>query len=95
MSIETSYTEARANLASLCDKVVDDCETVIIKRRGRPAVALIAADELASLRETVYLLSSPANGLRLLTAFKRAEERTVAPMTIAELKREVGLDTTE
>src|SRR5687767_9342180 len=47
MAIQTTYTEARANLARLCDRVTDDRETVIIKRRGAADVALVAADELA------------------------------------------------
>lgn len=68
MSRVISYTRARANLDQLCDEVVDDRGTVIIARRGKPDVALIAADELASLEETAYLLRSPRNAARLLTA---------------------------
>jgi antitoxin YefM len=67
--------EARANLARLCDRVVNDRETVILTRRGKPAVALIAADELASLEETAYLLRSPRNAARLLTALNDALAR--------------------
>ena len=58
MSLEVSYSEARANLASLMDQVTDDCEVVVIKRRGRSSVALIDADELSSLMETEYLSTS-------------------------------------
>lgn len=72
MAIETSYTEARANFAKLCDRVTQDRETVIIKRRGAEDVALIAADELSSLEETAYLLRSPENARRLLTALNDA-----------------------
>ena len=50
--VQTTYSEARAKLAELWDRVTQDRETVIIKRRGAPDVALIAADELASLKET-------------------------------------------
>ncbi|TAD97046.1 MAG: prevent-host-death protein, partial [Oscillatoriales cyanobacterium] len=42
-------------------------------------VALIAADELASLIETVYLLRSPKNADRLLSALKQAKARTAKP----------------
>ena len=92
MAIETSYTEARANLARLWDRVVDDRETVIITRRGKPDVALIAADELASLEETAHLLRSPRNAARLLTALNDALERRGEPQTVAELRAELGLD---
>jgi antitoxin YefM len=70
--IQTSYSEARERLASLMDKATDDRETVIIKRRGHPDVALIAADELAGLEETAHLLRSPANAVRLFEGLARA-----------------------
>ena len=73
MTIETSYSEARANLASLLDRVTGDAETVIIHRRGKDDVALIAASELASLQETVHLVASRANARRLFDAMDRAE----------------------
>jgi len=44
MPVETTYTEARANFARYGDRAAADRETVIIKRRGAPDVALIAAD---------------------------------------------------
>lgn len=92
MAIHTSYTEARANLAKLCDEATDNCETVIIKRRGRKDVALIAASELSSLFETAYLLRSPANATRLMRAFNRARQGRLKPMTVDELRREIGID---
>lgn len=91
MTIQTTYTEARANLAHLCSRVTEDREEVIITRRGAADVALIAAEELASLRETAHLLRSPKNAARLLTALTRALERTEGARTAAELRREVGL----
>ncbi len=91
MAVETTYTHARANFAEYCDRASADRETVIIKRRGAPDVALIAADELASLEETAHLLRSPKNASRLLTALNRALQRSEKPQTLAELKRELGL----
>jgi antitoxin YefM len=92
MTIQTTYTQARSNLARLFDQVTDDREVVIIKRRSGEAVALIAADELSSLLETAHLLRSPANVQRLLAALARVAEQVIPPQTIAELRREVGLD---
>jgi antitoxin YefM len=92
LSTETTYTEARANLARLCDRVLDDHETVIIKRRGRPEVALIAADELRSLEETAHLLRSPRNAERLLAALNRASQRTERPRSVESVRSELGLD---
>ena len=89
MTLETTFTIARANLARLCDRVTEERETVIITRRGRAEVALIAADELASLEETAHLLRSPENARRLLTALNRALLRIEQPQTVASLRREL------
>jgi len=59
---------------------------------GAEDVVLISASELAGLQETAHLLSSPKNAERLLTALNRARERTVAPESVAALRRELGVD---
>jgi antitoxin YefM len=92
MTIQTTYTQARANLAKLCNRVTANREVVIIQRRGVEDVALISAAELTSLMETAYLLRSPKNAERLLTALTRAQHRIIEPQSIEELRREVGLD---
>jgi antitoxin YefM len=92
MSIETTYTAARANLAKLLDSAVEDREIILIRRRGAEDVALIAADELESLLETAHLLRSPRNAERLLSALQRARARTEHPQHLEELRAELGLD---
>ncbi|HLA78642.1 MAG TPA: type II toxin-antitoxin system prevent-host-death family antitoxin [Vicinamibacteria bacterium] len=89
--METTYTEARQNLARLLDRVVDDREVVFIRRRGRGRVGLVAAEELASLLETAHLLRSPRNAARLLSALQRALSKTGRPRTVAYLRRELGV----
>ena len=91
MTIQTTYTQARAQLATLLDEVTNNREVVIIQRRGAEDVALIAADELSSLLETAHLLRSPANAERLLTALARVRQHSGTPQSIADLRREVGL----
>lgn len=92
MTIEFTYTSAREQLASLLDRVTQDREVVIIHRRGNEDVAMIAADELASLTESAYLLRSPRNAERLLSALGRALENEGQPQSIDDFRREVGLD---
>jgi antitoxin YefM len=92
MPVQTTYTQARANLASLMDQVTHNREVVIIERRGAEPVALVSADELEGLMETAYLLRSPKNAERLLRALVRAQQEEGFPQTIDELKREIGLD---
>jgi antitoxin YefM len=91
MSIETTYTHARAHFAELCDAAAEDREVVIIRRRNAEDVALIAADELSSLIETAHLLRSPKNAERLLTALARARGRSEKPQRMEELRLELGL----
>ncbi len=92
MPIQTTYTQARAQLASLLDEATNNREVIIIQRRGAEDVALIAADELAGLIETVHLLRSPANAERLLATLARVRQRTGAAQALEALRAEVGLD---
>lgn len=92
MAIQTTYTHARARLASLLDEVTKNREVVIIQRRGSEDVAMITADELAGILETAHLLRSPSNAKRLLTALDRVRNLSGAPKTIDELRNEIGFE---
>jgi antitoxin YefM len=93
MAIETTYTSLRQNLARVLDQVVDDQETVIVRRKNSADVALIPASELAGLMETAHLLRSPRNAKRLLGALDRARRGKGRVMTVAKLRTELGLGT--
>ncbi len=92
MPVETTYTQARANLAHLLNRAVEDRETVIITRKGGPSAALISAAELESLVETAHLLRSPANAARLLKALQRALKGRPPGRSVAALRREMGFE---
>lgn len=91
MPIQTTYTQARANLAKLFNEVTENREIAIIKRRSGADVAVVAADELASLQETAHLLRSPKNARRLLQALTRAQAGMEKPQTTESLKEIIGL----
>ncbi len=91
MTTITTYTQARAELASLCDEVASTREPVIIRRRNAEDVALVSADELASLLETAHLLHSPKNAARLLAALNRAQNQKLPPSSLAGLREELDL----
>ena len=91
MPIQTTYTQARANLAKLFDEVTQNREIVIIRRRRGDDIAVVAADELSGLTETAHLLRSPKNARRLLQALARAQARTEKPQTMKALKEGIGL----
>lgn len=92
MAIQATYTQARANLATLLNQVTDNREVVIIQRRGCGDVAMISADELAGLFETAHLLRSPANAERLFAALDRVRKESGSPQTVDDLRKEVGFE---
>ena len=91
MPVETTYTGLRERLASVLKQVADDHEVVIVRRRRAKDVALVPAEELASLMETAHLLRSPKNARRLLAALRRAEGGTARPEPVEKLRQEMGL----
>ncbi|ANP73042.1 type II toxin-antitoxin system Phd/YefM family antitoxin [Cryobacterium arcticum] len=71
MAITASDT--RRSLAGLIERVnLDRVEIEIVSRRG--SAVLMTKDEYDSLTETGYLLSSPTNAERWLSAFTAARE---------------------
>jgi antitoxin YefM len=68
-----SYTESRARYAEVLDSVTDDREEVVITRAGHEPVVIVSLADYESLRETAYLMRSPANARRLLDAMERLE----------------------
>lgn len=68
-----SYTESRANYAQVLDDVTNDREAIVITRAGHDPVVMVSLADYESLRETAYLLRSPANARRLLDAMERLE----------------------
>ena len=91
----TTYSQARANLASLCDRVSSSREAILIRRRSAEDVALVSADELSSLIETAHLLRSPANARRLLSAIERAQSGEGEASTTEALRADLGLSDDE
>jgi antitoxin YefM len=99
MATETTYTALREKLSSYLDRVTDDREVIVVRRRGARDVALVPADELAGLMETAHLLRSPKNAQRLLEALtesvkndKKAVPVKSAKAALKELRRSVGLE---
>ena len=63
-----TYTTARANLASTMNRVCNDHEALIITRNSEQAVVMLSLEDYNALEETAYLLRTPANAKRLLSA---------------------------
>lgn len=81
-----TYSFVRENLAEIWNEVESSQTPIIITRRNHQGLALIPADELASLRETAHLMRSPKNAARLLAALERALQGSTKPTTIDSLR---------
>jgi len=69
-----SLTEVRNNIKAMFDSVYLDNEEVIIHRKGRESIVVISLDDYNALKETNYLLSSPANRRYLLESLKQLRD---------------------
>ena len=63
-----SRTRQPVQVATTMDKVCQDHEPLIITRSGQQSVVMLSLDDFKSLEETAYLLRSPENAKRLLSA---------------------------
>ena len=59
---------AKATLSAVVDQVEGTHERVVITRKGVPAAVLMSPDDLASLEETLDVLSDQATMARLAEA---------------------------
>jgi len=56
-----NFTEARNNLKSVLDSVVDDANYTIINRRDAEDAVVMSLEYFNAMRETLHLLKSPKN----------------------------------
>ena len=60
MSETLSLAEVKAKFSEMVDRVEHTHDRITVTRNGRPAAVLISPEELASLEDTLELLSDPA-----------------------------------
>ncbi|CAH0250601.1 type II toxin-antitoxin system Phd/YefM family antitoxin [Microbacterium sp. Bi128] len=71
-------SEARRDLVRLIERVnLDGTEIEIVSKRG--SAVLMSKDEFDALVETSYLLSSPANAHRLMSALESVRGGDTVP----------------
>ena len=56
-----TFTEARNNLRTVLDQVVEDADYTVIKRRDAEDAVVMSFETFDSFMETFHLLRSPAN----------------------------------
>ena len=50
------FSQAKAQLSELADRVEDEHERILVTRNGRPSFVLMSPDDLESLEETLDIL---------------------------------------
>ena len=72
-----TINQAQQNLASFIESVVADAEPVIICTDSGQQVVCLPLDEFNSWKETLYLLSNPANAEHLRRSINEAKQGAV------------------
>ena len=85
MATTTSLANVKAHLSAIVGSVHDTHERVVITRNGEPAAVLVSPDDLASLEETLDMLSDKA--LRAQVAEARAEIDSGETVELTALRR--------
>jgi antitoxin YefM len=68
-----TYSDTRANLKDVMDRVVEDRSPVIITRQKAEAVVMVSLADWNAMEETLHLLSTPANAERLREAVRELD----------------------
>jgi antitoxin YefM len=56
MSETLPFSEVKAHLSEVADRVEREHDRILVTRNGRPSFVLLSPDDLASLEETVDIL---------------------------------------
>jgi antitoxin YefM len=79
-----TFSEARNNLKSLLDGVVENADYTVITRRDAEDAVVMSLDYFNSLMETVYLLKSPNNAAHLERSIAQFREGQVQEHSVAD-----------
>ncbi|MGB3300504.1 MAG: type II toxin-antitoxin system prevent-host-death family antitoxin [Phormidesmis sp.] len=77
-----TFSEARNQLKSVLDQVVEDADYTVITRRDADDAVVMSLDYFNSLLETVYLLKSPANAAHLERSIAQYKQGNVAEQAL-------------
>ncbi len=72
-----NFSEARNNLKSVLDQVVDDADYTVITRRDSEDAVVMSLETFNSYMETFHLLRSPANAAHLIKSIEQYKRGNV------------------
>lgn len=68
-----TYSDTRARLKEVMERVVADRTPVVVTRQKAEAVVMVSLADWNAMEETLHLLSSPANAERLRKSIRQLE----------------------
>mgnify|MGYP000740087902 CR=1 FL=1 len=68
-----TYTDARAKLKDVMDRVTEDQDEIVISRSKGASVVMVSLDSWNAQQETNYLLSTPENAAALRESIAEME----------------------
>ena len=68
-----TYSDTRARLKEVMDRVVEDRAPVVVTRKRGESVVMVSLADWNAMEETLHLISSPANARRLAAAIGQLE----------------------
>jgi antitoxin YefM len=84
------FTEAKAHLSELVDRVAREQDRIVVTRNGRPVAVLISPDELQGLEETLDLLSDDEARASLRRAQAEDESGRAEILTYEQARERFG-----
>lgn len=68
-----TYSDTRANLKEVMERVVDNRTPVLVTRQKAEAVVMVSLADWNAMEETLHLLSSTTNARRLHDAIRQLD----------------------
>jgi antitoxin YefM len=79
-----TFSEAKKNLKTVLDHVVDDVDYAVITRRDADDAVILSLNYFNSLLETVHLLNSPANASHLARSIEQYKSGQIAELELID-----------
>ncbi|MGI4852209.1 MAG: type II toxin-antitoxin system Phd/YefM family antitoxin [Janthinobacterium lividum] len=80
-----TYTQARKNFAAIMDQVCKNHAPLIITRQNEKPVVMLSLEDYNAIEETLYLLRSPNNALRLLKALNDIKNQRYVEKSLSDV----------
>jgi antitoxin YefM len=80
MSETLPFSEVKAHLSEVADRVEREHDRIVVTRNGRPSFVLLSPDDLESLEETVAILQDDELVESLRTSRRQAAAGDTVPL---------------